>query len=715
VDDTQLVHRCVIRTKRPRFFPLLPVVFLLVWLVAGCGNGSERENRRPSQVLAVPSGRPIAVAPDVISSELNDSVHAELECVDCHVPEQGDLRQPLDYRQGDEIAKSRCEHCHDEAAKNWKASVHGQHEKGGASCSDCHGAHDIYSVTDVRSLVYQRRLPDTCGRCHRNPEVAAKLGIREPEAGRMYVESVHGRLLGGQGLLAAPSCADCHGHNHLIFDKEDPRSTVNPAAIEHTCGQCHQGPAEDYERSIHAKAAAEGKEDAPNCVTCHSAHEIQQPGKGFRLASDAICGKCHQDRLARYFNTYHGRAHDLGSEKVATCYDCHGNHDIRPTSDPESLMGDAKRLQTCRRCHAGAPKNFQSFMAHGDHLDRKNYPLLFWAFVIMTSLIVGTFAIWGLHTLLWFGRSLVTYWRDPADFREQKRKTRAEVAGKVYVRFQPIDRFTHLLVIVSFITLVGTGMPLKFHGTEWARAIFDVLGGPEVAARLHRVGALISFSYLAIHVVTLMRRVRAANSQYRDSKGRFRLRDFMGLLFGPDSPLPNWNDLRDIRAHMAWFLGRGPRPTFDRFTYWEKFDYFAEFWGSAFIGLSGLVMWFPAVFTFVLPGWFVNLAQVVHSQEALLAAGFILTFHFFNGHMRLEKFPMDTVIFSGRITEEELKHERGRQYERLQKDGRLDTLLVQDEWASWKWLFQTIGSFAVVIGIGLAIAIFYAIARYGLR
>ena len=125
--------------------------------------------------------------------------------------------------------------------------------------------------------------------------------------------------------------------------------------------------------------------------------------------------------------------------------------------------------------------------------------------------------------------------------------------------------------------------------------------------------------------------------------------------------MPNFDDLRDIRDHSRWFFGRGPKPKFDRFTYWEKFDYFAELWGSGFIGLSGLVMWFPVLVSHVLPGWVVNLAQIIHSQEALLAAGFILTFHFFNSHFRLEKFPLDTVMFSGRITEAEMRHERARQ------------------------------------------------------
>ena len=185
----------------------------------------------------------------------------------------------------------------------------------------------------------------------------------------------------------------------------------------------------------------------------------------------------------------------------------------------------------------------------------------------------------------------------------------------------------------------------------------------------------------------------------------------MAFVFGPDSPLPNFADLRDVKAHMLWFFGKGPKPQFDRFTYWEKFDYFAELWGSAFIGVSGLIMWFPERMSSFMPGWLVNLAQVVHSQEALLAAGFILTFHFFNSHFRLEKFPLDTVMFSGRVTEDELRHERGRQYERLVTEGRLESLEVKDEWGAWKYILNTFGITALLLGLLLAAAIFYGLAK----
>jgi cytochrome b subunit of formate dehydrogenase len=324
---------------------------------------------------------------------------------------------------------------------------------------------------------------------------------------------------------------------------------------------------------------------------------------------------------------------------------------------------------------------------------------------------VGTFAFFGIHTLFWFSRSLRLYFSNPANFREAKRKARNEVGAKLYVRFRPVDRFCHLLIIVSFMLLVITGMPLKFHSTEWAQRLFEIFGGVRAAGRLHRLGAFMTLSYFVIHLTSMALRIRQSRHHYVDEQGRFNLVKFLKFAFGPDSPVPNLQDIRDFSAHARWFAGKGPRPAFDRFTYWEKFDYMAVFWGVAIIGLSGLVMWFPVSVTRVLPGWIINVAHVVHSDEALLAAGFIFTFHFFNGHFRPEKFPLDLVMFSGRITEEEMKHERGRQYERLSRTGELDKLVAGDEWPSWKWVFGPFGALALLLGVTLAVAIFWAMTH----
>jgi cytochrome b subunit of formate dehydrogenase len=198
-------------------------------------------------------------------------------------------------------------------------------------------------------------------------------------------------------------------------------------------------------------------------------------------------------------------------------------------------------------------------------------------------------------------------------------------------------------------------------------------------------------------VKTLLRNRHAA----RDAQtGKFSLARIWTTVFGPDSMVPSWQDARDLVAHVTWFLGRGPKPQWDRWTYWERFDYFAVFWGVAIIGISGLVLWFPKFFTTFLPGWMINIAVVIHSDEALLAAGFIFTFHFFNTHFRWDKFPMDTVIFSGHLSKTELLQERRRWYDRLVASGRLNAhRVVHSDWENRKRLYRGLGF--VFLGIGL--------------
>ena len=122
-----------------------------------------------------------------------------------------------------------------------------------------------------------------------------------------------------------------------------------------------------------------------------------------------------------------------------------------------------------------------------------------------------------------------------------------------------------------------------------------------------------------------------------------------GLFWGPTSMVPQPRDVVQLWQQIRWFVGAGPRPRFEHFAYWEKFDYWAVLWGTALMGAAGLVLWFPDAASRVLPGWMFNVALFVHGAEATLAIGFIFVIHFFNGHLRPGKFPMDLVIFTGSV------------------------------------------------------------------
>ena len=177
-------------------------------------------------------------------------------------------------------------------------------------------------------------------------------------------------------------------------------------------------------------------------------------------------------------------------------------------------------------------------------------------------------------------------------------------------------------MIVSFLSLATTGLTLKFSYTGWAVLLSRLLGGFQTAGYIHRTAAVLMFGVFSTHLYNLY---QLKKSEYKS---------WWALLFGPNTMLPTRQDLRQFLATMKWFLGRGPRPQYGRWTYWEKFDYFAVFWGIAIIGSTGLTLWFPVFFTRILPGQFLNVATIIHSDEALLATGFIFTVHFFNTHLR---------------------------------------------------------------------------------
>ena len=146
-------------------------------------------------------------------------------------------------------------------------------------------------------------------------------------------------------------------------------------------------------------------------------------------------------------------------------------------------------------------------------------------------------------------------------------------------------------------------------------------------------------------------------------------------------------DLEDMVGMFAWFFGRGPKPQFDRYTYWEKFDYVSLAIGTVIIGLTGFMMWFPLRTTQVLPGIFLNIALVIHSNEALLAMGVIFIFvHFFSAHLRPESFPIDKVIFTGSMPVDHYREDRPLEYARHVRNGTLDEVIVEKT-ITWKTMF----------------------------
>jgi cytochrome b subunit of formate dehydrogenase len=267
---------------------------------------------------------------------------------------------------------------------------------------------------------------------------------------------------------------------------------------------------------------------------------------------------------------------------------------------------------------------------------------------------------------------------------------------KQFLRFTRLNRTLHIMMIVSFMSLALTGLTLKFSYTTWAGLLSHLLGGYESAGYIHRFAAVIMIGLFLTHVIDLVRQRRRGYRSWR------------AFIFGPDSLMFNRKDLQDFIGNLKWFLGKGPRPRYGRWTYWEKFDYFAVFWGVFVIGSTGLALWFPELFTRIIPGSFLNVATIIHSDEALLAVGFIFTVHFFNTHLRPEKFPMDIVVFSGRMELEEFKRDKPAEYDALVKSGTLEDHLVEPYPPIVIRAIRVFGWTALLMGFSIVVWIIYA-------
>lgn len=210
------------------------------------------------------------------------------------------------------------------------------------------------------------------------------------------------------------------------------------------------------------------------------------------------------------------------------------------------------------------------------------------------------------------------------------------------IRFSVLHRFLHLVVMIGFTGLAATGLSLGFSSTAPARAFIWLVGGSAHAGWLHRFFAVITYSCVVVHALWFLY-YRAVLS---------------GKLTGPLSIAPSVKDLKDVVQNLSYFLGRRQSPPrFDKFTYMEKIDYWALFVGMNTMGITGLVLWFPEFFTRFLPGFFVNIAQVLHFFEAILAVAVKFFIHIGLAHFRPAVYPADTSIFTGRTSPERIMEE----------------------------------------------------------
>jgi hypothetical protein len=385
-----------------RVAPIAAGSLLILWcLPAALAQGPANEDClacHGDESSVREDGRSIAVRQDTFDASVHGA--AGVACVTCHT----DLADTTEFPHPERLARVDCSTCHDDPAAKHAAGVHAAQTSAGtprATCAACHGAHDILPSKNPAARTYHLNVPALCITCHGAGGVAKTDRIAAD-----FHDSIHAEGLLKRGLLVAPNCATCHGA-HDVRAPEDPESRVHGSNVITTCTTCHGGILPAFERSVHARALERGHSKAPTCASCHTAHAIvRTETERWQLEVVSECGSCHTESLRTYRDTFHGKVTALGFSRVAKCADCHGAHGILPASNPESPISPERRLQTCQQCHPSATEKFAWYDPHGDAHDRERNPGLYYASLAMKGLLGSVFVFFGIHTMLWFPRSL---------------------------------------------------------------------------------------------------------------------------------------------------------------------------------------------------------------------------------------------------------------------------------------------------------------------
>ncbi len=573
----------------------------------------------------------------------------------------------------------------------FKASVHGSNQ-----CTDCH--------SDIEKLPHRKRSLSTvdCISCHEklteDDTIASKkrnslLGGPPPKRVVTYTKEYQLSSHGDQGIKNNAKCSTCHTA-HYVFPSDDKRANTYRLKSPEVCGSCHEKQLKEYRKSMHGAALkTPWKGDSATCSDCHSSHKINDMKK---LSAHHIitegCGTCHEAELDGYMASPHGQLAWHGGNKAPKCVDCHGGHNIVHADDKTSPINKENIVKTCQQCHKKANKNFAQYHPHGTTRNWDKYPALWILGKGMGLLVILVLIFFYMHSVLWFWREKkerpVIYQHSNSRSYPIRIKPEKKHSGIYFQRFSWYWRVNHWMLALSLMFLVLTGMVVMYPNTTWAMFLVPALGGSETLNTLHHWAGMIFLTAIFGHAAIVLRNIF--------KQGNF---DW----FGPDSLLPRKKDWEDMKGQFLWYFGKGKQPRFDRWTYWEKFDYWAVYWGAFVIGSSGIMLWFYEDIGQYIPGWMFNLATIAHGLEAFLAVLTLFVVHFFNNHFRPAKFPLDTVMFTGVWDLEELKEERPEEYERLKESGELEKYLVQGPSKRWNIISHILGF--TLLGTGLVLLI----------
>jgi cytochrome b subunit of formate dehydrogenase len=531
------------------------------------------------------------------------SVHADLDCTDCHQ----DVTDP----HQEQMPVVSCSECHDSVVDVFLQSSHAQgmarklgvepNKNTAKICLACHGgdAHGMMAVSEKGSGVNKSEVPESCLSCHKD--------VASVNASN-YLESVHGQALMA-GNEKAANCKDCHGAHDIMHSRFET-SRTNHTNIPSTCRECHQKEYLAYTESSHWALAKKGYREAPICTDCHGEHLIRahadENSATFKTRITETCSTCHaSEKIIRKFNlplgktesfmnSFHGLSGRLGDQSVANCASCHDNHKVLPASSPESSIHPNNLSKTCGTCHEGIDGNSIKGSIHGNK-ESDTFWLIPLVEKIYIFLILATVGGMLFHNFL----DLLFKMTRGKPYKKKRR---------LFPRFTKSLRFQHFVMASCFMFLTWSGFALAYP-ESWIAAPFVMLPhGIAIRSWGHRIAALLFCLIGAYHLLYLL----------FHPHGRKVLKSF----------LPGPQDLRDAYQVMLKYLRLSNKNLIHpQFNYVEKVEYWALIWGSIVMTITGGVLLFNNLALKFLPLWIIELATLIHFWEAVLAGLAILIWH----------------------------------------------------------------------------------------
>jgi cytochrome b subunit of formate dehydrogenase/nitrate/TMAO reductase-like tetraheme cytochrome c subunit len=554
-------------------------------------------------------------------------------CTSCHSLHEIDaplsgpaqVAVPVHGSEAGEVAGT-CASCHE--------GVHPSHPETGPNAVSCTSCHELDATEPL--ILDESRLEGQCASCHEDDH-ATHLAVDE----------------------GAPGCTDCHA-----MADDPPLAELSARAMADRCGACHEDELDEFLAGGHAHGLTTEKLNPgiPTCVTCHEAMLHDQGGAPGRLSAAGGCISCHGDEelaedyglstdvVKSYLEDYHGATVDFlkdeaGADSAAavlTCADCHGMHSV-------GWNEEAVVAEVCLDCHEEAdPKLAGAWLGHGrpgpDNQVMTWLVGLFYYFLIPFMLVgLGLIIIYELvHGVRHGARP----WKAEGARNLARRLLRKDLPPRRMVtRFSVRERIEHAATVTVFLTLVVTGLPQLRPDLRIAHEIIALFGGIGATRLVHRIAGFTFVALLVIHVATAV--IRAIRKRR------------MPVM------LPTLDDFDDAIGTVRHFIRGTPRPKVGKFDFAQKFEYGGMLMGGVVMCATGLVLIYPEVATLLIPGEWVAAFRAMHGYEATFATLVVVLWHSWGVVFRPEVFPLDTSIFTGKVTVERLKEEHWREYERL--------------------------------------------------